>query len=51
MDESVAVKVAGALKGVVRIRSFEATVSELRAEVARLMGKKVTACYDSTAAV
>eukprot|EP00878_Enallax_costatus_P007978 GHUV01008344.1.p1 GENE.GHUV01008344.1~~GHUV01008344.1.p1 ORF type:complete len:183 (+),score=44.80 GHUV01008344.1:281-829(+) len=38
MDDSVAVKVAGALKGVVRIRSFESTVAELRTEIARLIG-------------
>lgn len=37
-DEAV-IKVSGALKGVVRIKSFGATVGELRAEVARLLGE------------
>jgi hypothetical protein len=38
-DHEAVIKVSGALKGVVRISSFEATVGELRAEVARLLGE------------
>jgi hypothetical protein len=37
--EEAVIKVSGALKGVVRIQSFQATVGELRAEVARLLGE------------
>jgi hypothetical protein len=36
--EDVCVKVAGALRGVVRLPSYEAPVGALRAEVARLLG-------------
>lgn len=39
--QPVVVKVAGALKGVVRIRSYDSPVSELRAEVARLTGEQL----------
>lgn len=39
MEDGVGVRVAGALKGVVRVKSFDAPVAELRAEVARLMGE------------
>lgn len=37
---TVLVKVAGALKGVVRLPSYEASTGELRAEVARLLGEQ-----------
>lgn len=37
-DEAV-IKVSGALKGVVSLPSFESTVGELKAEVARLLGE------------
>jgi hypothetical protein len=37
-DNSVAVRVAGALKGAVRLPSFESTVAQLRNEVSRVLG-------------
>ncbi|WIA39072.1 hypothetical protein OEZ86_005216 [Tetradesmus obliquus] len=37
-QEGVSIKVAGALKGAVRVASFDISAGELRAEVARLLG-------------
>lgn len=39
-DAGVLIKVTGALKGVVRLPSYECSVQQLRAEVGRLMGKE-----------
>lgn len=40
-DDTVTIKVAGALKGVVFIKSYDATAGELRVEVARLLGERM----------
>lgn len=44
------IKVSGALKGVVRLPSFDATVGELRTEVARLLGVEDPGCVKLIAA-
>jgi hypothetical protein len=48
-QEGVSIKVAGALKGAVRVASFDVTAGELRAEVARLLGEHVRPAAGHTA--
>jgi hypothetical protein len=48
-QEGVSIKVAGALKGAVRVASFDVSAGELRAEVARLLGERGQPAADHTA--
>jgi hypothetical protein len=48
-QEGVSIKVAGALKGAVRVASFDVAAGELRAEVARLLGEQAGQAADHTA--
>jgi hypothetical protein len=48
-QEGVSIKVAGALKGAVRVASFDVTAGELRAEVSRLLGEQVRLAAGHTA--
>jgi hypothetical protein len=48
-QEGVSIKVAGALKGAVRVASFDVTAGELRAELARLLGEQTRPAAGHTA--
>lgn len=39
--QEAVIKVSGALKGVVRLPSFQSTTRDLRSEVARLLGEEL----------